>query len=422
MTPRVKTPSLIAGLLLALGLTAACSTPPLTPLPPATTRPLLLAHYMPWYQTPSVSGLWGWHWTMNHFNPNQQDEAGQALIASHYYPLTGPYDSRDEAVLEYQLALMKLSGIDGVIVDWYGIEDFWDYGLINQSTLKLFEHIQKAGLWFVICYEDQTIKHMVDNGRLSADEALPHSQKVMQFLQDNFFREAAYLKSDGRPILLTFGNPPVYFKTSADWETLFSGLEARPLLITEDDPLPGVAAGSYPWPPMWASGGGELAEAALNNYLTSFYAKAQAWDYRMAGAFPGFRDIYREAGAGVTRGYLNDRDGETFQATLQRALESDPEVIQLVTWNDYGEGTSIEPTTEFGDRYLVMLQEFRRAHIEPGFRFEADDLSLPLRLYTLRREHKGEAETQARLDEAYAAIFAGRPEAARTIADSLSQR
>jgi hypothetical protein len=93
-----------------------------------------MAHYMPWYQSPAVMGAWGWHWTMDHFNPNQKDADGQPSIASHHPPLTGPYDSSDDALLEYQVLLMKLSGIDGVIVDWYGFEDFQDYGLIKPAT------------------------------------------------------------------------------------------------------------------------------------------------------------------------------------------------------------------------------------------------------------------------------------------------
>ena len=64
-----------------------------TPTPPERSqRPLLMAHYMPWYQTPDVTGYWGWHWTMNHFNPAQTDENGRPQIASHTMPLTGPYD------------------------------------------------------------------------------------------------------------------------------------------------------------------------------------------------------------------------------------------------------------------------------------------------------------------------------------------
>jgi hypothetical protein len=31
--------------------------------------------------------------------------------------------------------------------------------------------------------------------------------------------------------------------------------------------------------------------------------------------------------------------------------------IQIVTWNDYGEVTMIEPTREFGYTFLTLLQE-----------------------------------------------------------------
>ena len=37
----------------------------------AAERKLILAHYMPWYETKAVSGQWGWHWTMNKFQPDK---------------------------------------------------------------------------------------------------------------------------------------------------------------------------------------------------------------------------------------------------------------------------------------------------------------------------------------------------------------
>ena len=157
-------------------------------------QPLLMAHYMPWYQTPATSGAWGWHWTMDHFNPDQKAENGQSEIASHYYPLTGPYDSSDEALLEYQVLLMKLSGIDGVIVDWYGIEDFFDYAVLNTSTGELFAMIQKAGLKFVVCYEDQTIGIMIDNNHFEAREGLAHAQADLRYLEQNWFSEPPILR------------------------------------------------------------------------------------------------------------------------------------------------------------------------------------------------------------------------------------
>jgi hypothetical protein len=50
------------------------------------SKPRLMAHYMPWFTTKETSGSWGWHWTMNHFNPDQVDAKGKRQIASHYYP------------------------------------------------------------------------------------------------------------------------------------------------------------------------------------------------------------------------------------------------------------------------------------------------------------------------------------------------
>ena len=72
---------------------------------------LILAHYMPWYVAKPHSRAWGWHWTMNHFDP-EKIKGGKRQIASHFYPLIGPYDSGDPHVLEYHLLTMKLAGID----------------------------------------------------------------------------------------------------------------------------------------------------------------------------------------------------------------------------------------------------------------------------------------------------------------------
>lgn len=376
-------------------------------------RPLLLAHFMPWYQTPDVSGYWGWHWTMDHFDPTQTTAQGLPEIASHYTPLTGPYDSADDVVLEYQTLLMKLSGIDGVIVDWYGMADFRDYAVLNRSTGRLFEHIKKAGLTFCICYEDQSIKHMVEEGVLSRDEVHAHGQEVMRYLHEQWFSDETYLHVDGRPVLLTFG--PQYFKSSSDWDTLFSVVEPRPALVTLDKHMVLDALSSYPWPPMT---GWDLNREAVEAYLSQFYRKAQRWPYHVGGAFPAFHDIYQEAGVRASYGSIDALDGEMFRLTMQMALDHNSDLIQLITWNDYGEGTIIEPTHEFGCRYLEMVQGFRAAMPGSPFTFTAEDLEIPLQLFNLRRS----ADTAAseRLDEAVNAILAGDVPAARDIIAGLT--
>jgi|GEM_PF-399093 len=382
-------------------------------------KPLFIAHFMPWHQTPDVSGYWGYHWTMRHFNPDIMDENGRREIASHYYPLTGPYDSQDENVLEYQVLLMKISGINGVLVDWYGMEDFWDYAVLNAGTLSLFDAVKRAGLLFAIVYEDQSILHMVENGHLESDQALSHGREVMQYMQENWFIEDCYLKLDGRPVLLTFG--PQYFTKSLDWDALFSELPVQPLFFTLDNRIAPAAAGAYPWPPMWKSNAsGILTPTALDEYLYQFYQKAASWQYRVAGAFPGFNDVYQEAGVSSGYGFLDFLQGETLRSTLQAALEHEPDVVQLVTWNDYGEGTMIEPTEEFGYLFLEIIQDEIKGTVDPALPFRKRDLTLPFRIYECRLAYGKDIQKNKVLDDAVDFIVSGDPVRATELVDSLT--
>lgn len=382
-------------------------------------RPLLLVHFMPWYQAPPTSGMWGYHWTMNYFTPKKQEDGSWTSLASHFVPLTGPYDSADPKILEYQVLLMKLSGIDGVIVDWYGIENFWDYGLLNRATGRLFEAIEKAGLKFAICYEDQTLKHMIDNHHLKKEEDQAHLQQVMAYMQENWFGSEAYLKQDGKPLLFTFG--PQYFKSGDAWVKAFETLDTQPVFVTLDNPLVPGSVAAYPWPPMWASKSGVLSHDVLKSYLDDFYDKAERWPYKVGGAFPGFKDIYKEAKVSQGYGYLDALDGATFRYTLQTALDQPLDAIQIVTWNDYGEGTNIEPTLEYGYKYLEMMQEVRSV-TDPDFHFTPEDLRLPFRLYQLRAQNVTDLDLNARLDAVFEAVLSGDLAKANQILDQETAR
>ncbi len=342
---------------------------------------------------------------------------GEREIASHYYPLTGPYDSRDDNLLEYQVLLMKLSGVDGVIVDWYGIKDYNDYLVLHESTQALIYWIEEADMEFSICYEDRTIKAMVDDGHFTAARALNHGKEVMNFLGNNWFGKDFYTKLDGQPVLLSWG--PVYFKSSSDWETMFAELEPKPHLFTYENRLAPIAIGAYPWPPMWKSKNGVLSPIDLNLYLTSFYQNSLNWDYLVATAFPGFHDIYEEAGLHNSYGYLDAADGETFRNTIATAMSYEPEILQVATWNDYGEGTIVEPTREFGYQYLDEIQNTRRTYIDSTFNYQPEFLEMPLKIYELRQEYSNSSAVQNMLDDAFYHIVDGNIQDAQDIVNSL---
>jgi hypothetical protein len=382
----------------------------------------VMVYYMPWYTAKPYSDGWGWHWTMNHFNPDRVNASGERQIASWYYPLIGPYDSSDPAVLEYHVLLMKLAGVDGVIVDWYGSADYLDYGTNNQATVKLFQFTRKAGLKFSICYEDQTIQHMIDGNSLAAGDAIFHAQKEMLYLQTNFFPDASYLRLKGQPVLLNFG--PQYFMMSSNWEGIFSvlGPTNQPAFFTEDNRLSG-STGAFNWLPMWMSQapgtGGVLSGAALKSYLADFDQKAGNWPAFISSAFPRFHDIYQRAGVRNYWGYLGDRHGDTLRETLSRGMTNSSAIVQIVTWNDFGEGSMVEPTREYGYRDLGIIQDCRRQYLESNFSRNTNDLTMALRFYSLRRQYLTNIVISAELDRIFTNIVSGRIEVANLQLDQL---
>ncbi len=350
---------------------------------------------------------------MNHFNPDAVNTNGEREIASWYYPQIGPYDSLDPAVLEYDVLLMKLAGIDGAIVDWYGTDNFYDYAVNNQRTLALLKYIRKAGLKFSLCYEDATVKNEVAGTPpyISAADAIAHAQQTMLYVQTNYFSDPNFLRWNNQPVLLNFG--PQYFKNNADWVSIFSVLNAtnQPAFFTEDNRLP-VGAGAFDWPPMWMSqtNGGVLTDAMLQNYLTGFEQKAlaaPAWPAFISSAFPRFHDIYQQAGIGSSYGYLDDQNGSTFRETLSRAMTNNSAIIQIVTWNDFGEGTITEPTVEYGYRDLGVIQDLRRQYLDANFPYHTNDLALASRFYAQRKQYGGNPVISAELDRIFDRIVAG---------------
>ncbi len=362
-------------------------------------RPLILVHYMPWFESKPVSGTWGWHWTMGHFDPERSDPTGRRHVASHYYPLIGPYDAADPDVLEYHTLLMRVAGIDGVIADWYGSEDVNDYTMIHRRTALLFATAGRRSLKFAVCYEDRVLKSMSERNGLTPAQLIGHGRTHLRFCEENWFKEPSYVTWQGKPLLLVFG--PDYLN-STQWEAVFSGLRRPPAYFSLHERRP-PAIGSFAWPPMWASKDGVLDVKGLDAYLDRFYGQDGP---RIGCAFPGFHDIYKEVGVQPSHGYLDPRNGETFRHTLGRAVVSGRLVVQVATWNDFGEGTCIEPTREYGYRYLEEIQDARRrSHGEP-FLFRPADLRLPLRIFALRKTIAPSSPERKILDEAVGLLFA----------------
>jgi hypothetical protein len=364
-TPRFLT----IALLLVLG--SAISAAAEEPRTGTTQPPLILAHYMPWFAAKPVSQAWGWHWTMNHFD-SERTADGKRQIASHFYPLIGPYDSGDTAIIEYHLLTMKLAGIDGVIVDWYGRAIFRDYATLHHNTTLVLQQCERLGMKFVICYEDQTITAMVEGKRIAADQRVAHAADEISWLGKYWFKSGSYVKLDGKPVLLSFGREGL---TDDEWSQCLSRTDAKVTYFSQHHRR-AAAVGAFDWP---------QPNEALPAF-ERFHKDAQGWPQSIPVAFPRFVDIYAEAKVGPSYGRLDDDKGRSFRTMLERALQSKAALVQLATWNDWGEGTQIEPSHEFGYRDLETVRNLRH-HQGPArvVATKPEDLRLPAKLLERRR-------------------------------------
>lgn len=361
------------------------------PYPPGNTRPRIFVHLMPWFETKATNtpaNTWGIHWTMATAHPDVIDGDGKRQIASLYYPLTGPYASGDTALIEYQLLLMQYSGIDGVLIDWPGILQHNDYPLLVRNTEKIVSVLQRTRLHFAIVYEDHNINITAQDGALHIGK-IDAARADMAYLQAHFFTLPSYERLNGQPMLLNFG--PQTFEQPAAWSRIFDSLQPAPAFfpLWDHDQYAGAnAAGTFAWI-------NEDHTVSLQKY----YAEQDSRP-RIASAYPGFESYYGKGGWDGPKWSIAHTPA-TFNTTLDLALQSKLPYIQLPTWNDYGEGTTIEPTREYRYAYLTLLQR------KLGVPFTQRQLELVTAFYNLRRHYAGNAQQQKKLDAVFAQLANG---------------
>jgi glycoprotein endo-alpha-1,2-mannosidase len=380
---------MIVFVMLMLSFLSACDDEPEPTGPVAVTKTnsmQIYMHYMPWFQSKLVSGYWGSHWKMKNKNPDVIDGNGKRQIASHYYPLIGPYDSKDPDVVEYHLLLMKYAGVDAVIIDWYGSHVVNDYKVNLTGSNAIIDKLDETGIKFAIAYEDFTAEVVAAQTTKSALQA---AQADVEYLKANYFSNSQYVNIDEAPLLLTFG--PRYFKTPSQWTTIFSSLDKKPKFL-----------------PLWnhtqytgENDRGEFSWVDFNESLSdlsNFYNRLPHIEIGMGSAYPRFHDFYEEGGTGSSYGYVPYNEGQTLENTLNKAKERGAEHLQLVTWNDFGEGTVIEPTQEDQFECLQMIQEFT------GVPYGVAELQLIHQYYLKKVKYKTDATATQKLQQAFSAL------------------
>jgi hypothetical protein len=351
----------------------------------STNKPKVFVHYMPWFVT-MPGQKWPSHWSMSNCNPDIIVN-GKRDICSKYYPQIGPFNNSRSEVLEYDTLLMKMSGVDGVIIDWPGIYDVYDAKPLREVTELLMDKLDKTDLEYSIMWEDRNIPLAIEKRMSSTLKAAANS--TLEYAASHYFNRKNYTKFSNRPLLTMFGPQSLQVLTKVDWDSVRNS-NGNPLIYGLSNNNQAID-GEFTWIANWSLSFTEMISVASN--------KRQS--LKILSAYPGFEDSYKKGGWGQGYKTVLPNNGETFKETLRIASENNPDVIQIATWNDWGEGTNIQPSIEKGMQYLEILQKFS------GTVYSHADLNIPLRLFELRQQNLGNIEANETLDGVFDAIISG---------------
>jgi hypothetical protein len=240
------------------------------------------------------------------------------------------YSSTDTTQIKNQIDDMISRGIDGVIIDWYGPNNSKD-----QATQSIMAEAEKhPGFTFALMVDQGAIKDYSCSG-CSAQQSLIDQ---LQYAEQTYFPSPAYMTRQGQPVITNFDIDLSY---SIDWNAVNSALSTHPLFLFQNNSgfTHTLTGGSYSWVMPTTTDYGM-------SYLTSFYDTGMSYSSQqtVGAAYKGFNDSLAAWGSGRIMG---QQCGQTWLQTfseLNGLYNSGKQLsdLQLVTWNDYEEGTEIE--------------------------------------------------------------------------------
>jgi glycoprotein endo-alpha-1,2-mannosidase len=325
-------------LTLVLGATAAYSqTPPRDEIPRE-----VLAVYYPWYSV-DRSGTNGMHWGI--INAAAHD-AG----ASAHYPARGVYSSMDPDLIKSHIELAKSNGITGFIVSWWGQKSKQER---NDASIPLLLKCA-AQEHFKICLYWETAPG-------SGSERNARAVDDLAYIITQFGTNDAYLKVGGKPVIFIYERVESEIP-QALWPSILAKAhtKAGPFLLIADkyeDKYARLFAGLHRYNISWALPNKTPDE--IHGWAAQYYGDAVklAWQYHRISCvtvIPGYNDTkMRKPGRNAER-----QDGNVYRALWEEAIKAKPDWVVIVSWNEWLEGSEIEPSVEDGDKYLKITAEY----------------------------------------------------------------
>jgi hypothetical protein len=240
------------------------------------------------------------------------------------------YTSWDPTQVANQLNDMISRGVTGVVIDWYGPADpteptilAWLAAAPSHPGFKIIIMIDKGAVTNSPCQGCDPQQTMI---------------YLTNYVLQNYATSPSYARLNGNPIITQFDLDLHY---TLDWNAIQAGTSPNIAWIFENANgfTHAITSGSYSWMNATSTQYGM-------DYLTNFYNAAMQAPQEMAwgAGYKGFNDTL--ASWSLDR-VVGQQCGQTWLETFSElnsyysAAKQLP-ILQLVTWNDYEEGTELE--------------------------------------------------------------------------------
>jgi glycoprotein endo-alpha-1,2-mannosidase len=162
----------------------------------------------------------------------------------------------------------------------------------------------------------------------------------------------AFLSIDGEPVLFFYVRVAEKF-TIEEWQGVFAALAARgQSVFAIGDRLDPAYVAAFQGLHAYNPVGMALEETAKQYASTSLAARLQGALFA-ATVIPGYEEGY----PGATGPVVPRSGGATYSAYWDVARGSKPQWILVTSWNEWHEGSEIEPSIEFGAACIEWTTE-----------------------------------------------------------------
>ena len=253
-----------------------------------------------------------------------------------------PYNSDDREVMARQIDQAQGAGIDAFVLNW------WGQGNRTEKNLKaLLDIAAQKGFRVAVVFD---LNSPVMAGFESYADNLRH-------LHTAHGAHPAYLRYQGRPVVFFYNVSRLSVETwrrlrqqadpGRDALWIAEGVDARYL-----DVFDGHHLYSITWPNRIPPG---QTLSAWGNRVRKYNEQHGTSKLWIATVMPGYDDRKARPGSGFAR---SREGGAYYRACWQAAIASEPQWVIINSFNEWPEGSYIEPSQAFGSLYLDLTREW----------------------------------------------------------------